>query len=363
MPTGIVVEYNPMHIGHLYHIEQAKQIEESEPIVAVMSGYFVQRGEPAIIDPIIRARIAITQGVDLVILLPVMHSIQSAQYFAQGSVDLLLACGMDRIVYGSERNDAWIDAFDAAQTEESETVLQRALHSGTSYADAHAKSISGEYLDANTRLGLAYRKAIRYRKAKVPAIAVSRKPWTYSDVPKEKQNASYLRGEIRSGVITDLPLASPITGPYHEIDRYRTELLYLLTIAPISPLDYPYAEPGLWERLQKTMDPHQSVDEWVERASSKRHTQSRIRRYLLHMLLGITTIERDAFLYREPDAIVPLAMNEKGQQILRSCKERISVLSTEKAFHRHIHRTDSIYRYDVRAKKLYDLGLLGVTTT
>lgn len=358
MTTGIIVEYNPMHIGHRKHIESAKKLAPSEPIVAVMSGYFVQRGEPAIVSPQVRAKIAIEAGVDLVLLLPVLHSIQSAQYFAQGAVDQLLVVGVSRIVYGSGMTTESIEALDRLDPAAQRESLSAALAKGTSYAGAHAKSLSQNWLDANTRLGLCYRQALVKRGSRIPAIAIDRAPWEGSDTPLESQNATSIRKQIANG---ELPLASlqaPIAQPFHSMENYKKELAYLLHIPHIDPLSYPYAEPGLWERLKKMYDPKNSVEEWLFNSRSKRHTIARIRRYLLHVLLDLHLESRNRHLDTPPDALYPLAMNETGKAVLRSLREsEIPVLATTKALHRHIHRNDSIFYWDLKAEALYKLGL------
>lgn len=357
MSTGIIVEYNPMHIGHRIHIQSAKKTAPEEPVVAVMSGYFVQRGEPAIVSPLLRAQIAVTQGVDLVLLLPVVHSIQSAQYFAQGAVDILLSANVSRIVYGSESSSEQIHAITGAIPDPQR--FKEKLQSGHSYAGAYGASVDGGYLDANTRLGLAYTEALQYRNSSVPAIPVFRENWHDGLLPKQNQNASHLRNLLHENQTADHWLAAPVPKPYHSINHYEKELRYLLTVSATDPLSYPYSEPGLWERLQQSLTPDTDVITWVEKAASKRHTRARIRRFLLHMLLGLNKKQRDEWLYRLPDAIVPLAMNDRGKEILRSLRDsETPVLSTQKAFHRHIHRNRSVYHWDQKAKQLYEIGML-----
>ena len=100
--VGMVVEYNPFHNGHRYHLQQAKKISGADVTVAVMSGNFTQRGEPTIVDKWSRARAAVMNGVDLVIELPVFYAVQPAHRFAGGALSLLNALGVDSIVFGSE---------------------------------------------------------------------------------------------------------------------------------------------------------------------------------------------------------------------------------------------------------------------
>jgi predicted nucleotidyltransferase len=103
--TGIVTEYNPFHNGHQFHIEQTRQLTQPDVLIAVMSGHFVQRGEPAICDKWKRTEIALKHGVDLVIELPIAYATQSAQTFAYKSVEILSLAQASDIVFGSESND------------------------------------------------------------------------------------------------------------------------------------------------------------------------------------------------------------------------------------------------------------------
>src|SRR5690625_4825933 len=103
---GVVVEYNPFHNGHLYHIQEAKNVSDADVIIAVMSGNFLQRGEPAIIDKFHRTKAALSSGVDLVLELPYAYAVQHSDYFAKGAVNILRAIGVQSICFGSESGDA-----------------------------------------------------------------------------------------------------------------------------------------------------------------------------------------------------------------------------------------------------------------
>lgn len=345
MTTGLIVEYNPMHIGHIQHAKAARQ-HANEPVIAVMSGWFVQRGEPAITDPYTRAAIAVQHGVDLVLLLPVIHSIQSAVYFAQGAVDILLAAKCSRIVFGSARPESF-----PAESED-DTLLQQALEQGNSYAAALQKARPESWLDANTRLGLCYAGAIRRRGADVSAVPVLRAPWTDSSVPPDGQNATAIREKLLAGVSAS-GLAAPVSEPYHSLDDYFSVLTHLILFPREDPSLFPYYEPGLDDRLKKTREGAASVSDWVGRARSKRHTMARIRRFLVHLLLGLTRTELAKFSGMEPPALVPLAMNDVGRAHLRRLKEDMTILSTKKALHRYCHRNPTPLAWDLRAEKLY----------
>jgi predicted nucleotidyltransferase len=345
MTTGIIVEYNPMHTGHLLHVQKART-DSQDTLIAVMSGWFVQRGEPAITDPYSRARIAVENGVDLVLLLPVVHSIQSAEYFAKGAVDILLTAGVDRIVYGSEQTDA------LQKNATDETKLKQALQNGDSYAGAMQKARGGVFLDANSRLGLCYQNAVKDKRAHVEVCSVYRAPWPGSSVPVSEQNASALRKQMHTGTLPEDVLGSP-PGPYAALEDYKEILRYLLFFPREDPSRFPYYEPGLTNRLRNTYTRANTMEEWITLARSKRHTMARIRRFLLHLLLHLP--QKEVLRYRDqpPDALYPLAMNEKGRAYLRSRKNTLPILSTKKALRKYSAQNETRYQWDLLAEQIY----------
>lgn len=344
MPTGIIVEYNPMHLGHIHHANAARA-DENDTVIAVMSGWFVQRGEPAIADPYIRAQTAVDNGVDLVFLLPLVHSIQSAQYYAQGAVDLLALAGVDRIVYGAAHPDI-------TETKTTEKDIQRALRSGRSYASAVQHANSEVYLDANTRLGLCYRAAAKKRGYNIRFDAILRAPWPGTNLPAERQNATAIRTELLAGR-HPAGLAAPLSPPYPSLEDYFDILTHLILFPREDPARFPYFEKGLDDRLRKTRTGAETMEEWIERARSKRHTGARIRRFLVHLLLGLAKEQWEAAVRQKPDALVPLALNEKGRAHLRTRKEDILILSTRKALGKYCDKNDTPYRWDLLARRMY----------
>ena len=157
--TGIVTEYNPFHNGHQYHIELTRQLTQPDVLVAVMSGHFVQRGEPAICDKWQRTETALKHGVDLVIELPVAFATQSAQTFAYKSVEILSLAQATDIVFGSESND--LETIkEIAELSINIDGLKESMRTGNSYPKAIGL-LSGEY-DPNDILGIGYCKAAKH---------------------------------------------------------------------------------------------------------------------------------------------------------------------------------------------------------
>src|SRR5699024_1743363 len=138
--SGLVVEYNPFHNGHLFHVQQAKKISSADCIIAVMSGSFLQRGEPAIIDKFHRTKTALASGVDIVLELPYAYAVQSSELFAKGAIHTLQKIGVDSLCFGSESGNIsdFITSYNTLK-EKNETfkrILKKSLNNGYSFPEA-----------------------------------------------------------------------------------------------------------------------------------------------------------------------------------------------------------------------------------
>lgn len=194
--AGIIVEYNPLHKGHAYHIEQTRRLTGADYVIAVMSGSFVQRGAPALLDKYVRTRMALLCGADLVLELPVLFSAGSAGDFAAGSVSLLNHLGIvDSLCFGSEAGT--IDPFlkaAAVLTDEPEpfsACLQEGLRQGLSFPAARQKALNeifpefcgGFFSSPNNLLGLEYTAALLRQKSAIQPFTIPRKGAGYHDTP------------------------------------------------------------------------------------------------------------------------------------------------------------------------------------
>ena len=193
---GLVVEYNPFHNGHLHHIQEIDKLFEDNIKIAVMSGDFVQRGEPSLINKFEKTKIALSQGIDIVIELPVFYSSQSAEIFAKGSVSLLDKLSCSHIVFGSESND--LDKLkkiaSLSLTDEFTKALKEFLDKGFSYPTAFSKATSDEKFGSNDILALEYIKAIETIDSKIEACCIKREKTGYYDDEKDNfASASYIR--------------------------------------------------------------------------------------------------------------------------------------------------------------------------
>lgn len=350
--TGIIAEYNPFHKGHQFHIEQARQITGADFCVVVMSGDFVQRGEPAIFSKYLRARMALACGADLVLELPSLFAVSSAEDFAACGVALLSALGVvDTLCFGSE--DGCIEHLKTAagilagEDESFKTLLSHGLKNGLSWPQARNQALAamaeedpGFPLDAgllnhlfgspNNLLGIEYCKAILRQKSCLTPVTILRKGQGYHDPSLERgqASASALRQSLVQRTSSLLPPAvnseqRETGGVRHESGGCTPALpgsvlphipsslesMYLqepvLTSGDLSGLLnyrllssvqegrdltlYADLSADLAGRLKTQLLQYETWDGRIRQLKTRQYTYTRISRALLHLILGITT--------------------------------------------------------------------------
>lgn len=326
--TGIVAEYNPFHKGHLYHLQQTKE-KTGQPVIVVMSGSFMQRGEPAFLSKWLRAKLAVENGAALVIELPAAFSLRSAQYFADGAVQLLNATGLVRhLSCGVESaNTDFAHIARSISSSEAQQRLQQLLKAGTSYASACAQLVSGASCTApNDILALEYCKALL--NTPIIPIFIARQGAGYNDTAlSETQLASatairiaYQSADecLQDAVPPNVADALSITAAGYDrillwhLLSYRLRLLTAPEIAQCCQ-----CSEGL-ENLLKAAADCQSLEEALAFCTHKRYTTSRIRRLLCQLLLNVSrsTIEQS-----RPAYIRVLAFDDIGRALLKAMKE------------------------------------------
>lgn len=335
MAVGIIAEYNPFHMGHAHQISEIKKFCGGE-IVTVMSGSFTQRGEPAILDKFTRARLAILSGVDLVLELPFVSAVRSAQDFARGSIRLLESLGVvDTLAFGAEVTDieklkSAAAAFEGKFFAEE---LRQQMTQGISYAAAVTKILSKvTKLDEkilrqpNTILAIEYLRAL---PEKISPLIIERVGAAYDDLTlREKfSSASAIRAalyknppaweKISAQVSNDTLKAlreEKLSGLVDENFLFRPILSKLLT-SRVDELKKIYGmTEGLEFRLLNAAT-SKNFAELLKNLIGRRYTASRIRRLLLHFLLNLTAEEVAEF--DATTCIKILAFNERGRALLK----------------------------------------------
>ena len=331
--TGIICEYNPLHLGHKKQLDLVRQQVGAEGgIVCAMSGNFVQRGHPAIADKMTRAQAAILSGADLVIELPVPTALSSAEGFAAGGVQILSRL-CDSLCFGAEDADCsrLTDIAKALLSPEFPPALHAQLDLGLSFPAARQAALAEMGIDAtildkpNNILAVEYCKAMLAQHSHLKPIAIERMG-SYHDTAVNAENPSATA--VRQLMVADenwMDFVPEITQPLvanaekHLFSQGEAAILYRLRTMTDAEFEaLPYGSEGLWRKLMHASRTCSTLEEIIAATKSKRYTRTRIDRMILCAFLGLTA----------EDMVSPipycriLALNDKGRAILKSCKEK-----------------------------------------
>lgn len=326
---GLVVEYNPFHHGHLYHLNKAKELLNPDLTIAVMSSHFVQRGEPAISDKWTRAQIAIKNGVDLVIELPFVYSVQSADYFAHGAIDILAKLNVTDIVFGSENGDINIFKEIAYTIKNNQkaynNLVKEQMNLGLRYPDAcnHALSLlmNRTVTKPNDLLGLAYVKEIIDHDYPIEMHCIKRTNDFHSLQIEAISSASAIRHALKNKV--DIKNQFCDYKEYKEFyfldDLYPYLRYKILTTSNQSLKQLHLVDEGIENLLKEKILVSNNMEQLITNLSSKRYTRSRIQRMLIHILMNNT---KDQIINAmHINYIRILKMNNNGQAYLNKIKK------------------------------------------
>lgn len=315
---GIICEYNPFHNGHILHIQKAKELCNPDILIAVMSGNFVQRGEPAIINKWERAKVALEYGVDIVLELPFPYAIQSANYFAKGAVDVLKLAAVQHLVFGSETNDIEQLKTYAMQTD----ILDKTQGISTAKAYEH---LYGTAFSPNDILGINYLKQLQGSSIQAHTIKRTNK---YHEIS--------LQGEISSATSIracvyhneDYHFATPMQNlpAMYQMQYYYPYIkMLLLTSDPETLASFFLMDEGIEHLLIKNAKAADSYDAFIALCTSKRYTKASINRTLIHLM----TQTKKATINTLPpiNYLRVLAFNEKGKAYLHYLKKDVFIAS------------------------------------
>ena len=321
--VGIVCEYNPFHNGH------AKQLAAvADARLCLMSGNYVQRGEPAILDKMTRAEAAVRCGADLVLELPLTYALRSAEGFAAGGVELMdrLGC-VDAICFGSESGDVQqlMNTAVALLDPAFPTYLKEQLARGLSFPAARAKAVEAMGKDAslleqpNDILAVEYCKALLRRRSGIRPVTVRRAGDYHGGCDAENPSASFLRGQADwAGFVPPAALDCCAAAPRHS--AVAGERAWLARLRGMEEADFeqlPYGSEGLWRKVMHACRSESTLSDIVAAAKSKRYTHTRLMRILMCAYLGISR----KLLEAEAPYVRVLAMNDRGRAVLRQMHE------------------------------------------
>ncbi len=324
--TGLITEYNPFHNGHLYHIQQAKKLTNCDILIIVMSGHFMQRGEPAIIDKWKRTEAAINHGVDIVIELPYIACVQDASRFAQHAVNLLNLAGCTHIVFGSESNDLEF-LQSIAELPINVDHLKESLKTGISYPLAY--NMIHSPFHPNDILGITYLKEIN--KTKIKGLSIQRTNAYHSeDIHEEIASATAIRKALlnHQSVTHQTPMSDVCEhSELNQLDRFYPYLrLKLLTLSKESLNTIFLMSEGLENHLVKQAKISETLSQFLTNAITKRYTKSRIQRTLIHLLTHTT--KEDVKNLPPLNTLRILGFNQIGRNYLKQLdKESVKIAS------------------------------------
>lgn len=374
---GVVAEFNPFHNGHKHLVDTVKT-DENTAVVAVMSGNFVQRGEPAIISKFARAKAAVLNGVDLVLELPLPYSISTAMYFAGGAVDILNSFGViDTLCFGSETGDVapLEDAANLLGSEELRAALKQELSTGITFAAARQNALKtvAPNLDAtvlerpNDTLAIEYILAAKRLNMQADFMAVKRVGAPHDSIIKSDTicSASELRKAPAAMDLKEQFMPKSSYDIYaEEVLNKRYSSMYLLdramvahlrTATPEKLLLAPDISEGLENRIIAAANNFSTMDEILSAVKSKRYTHARLRRIILASYLGVS-----AQLQKNPVPYIRvLGMSEMGAKVLSLASKhaKIPLIASIKEAESISPEATHLSRLEVKAGDVYSLAL------
>lgn len=318
--TGLIVEYNPFHNGHLYHINKAKEITNPDVMVAVTSGNFNQRGDVSIINKFEKTKAALDNGIDLVVELPYIYTTQNAYVFGNKTVEILDKLKCNDIVFGSETNN--LDELKKyAELEVDVTRLKQLMHDGNSYPKSYG--LLSSYLYANDMLAVTYLKAIK--DTSINPIAIQRTNDYHSEDLSIISSATAIRKAIYEQ--KDISEATPIIidNPIFNEDLYPIIRNILFTRSAKELSEIFLVSEGIENLLKDNAVKYDDYNDFINACVSRRYTKSRIQRVLLQIINNITKKEVDEL--PSMDYIRVLGFNSKGQQLIKQLKDEVNLVT------------------------------------
>ena len=387
---GIIAEYNPFHNGHLHHLEESKKLTGSSYTVAIISGNFTQRGSTSLIDKWSKAEVALKCGIDLVIELPVLYSISSAENFADGAVKILDSLKVvDYISFGSETSD--IDILNKFadvlhnEPKEYKNILAHELKKGISFPKARENALMMYLNDIrkyanvasspNNILGIEYLKALKKYKSNIVPVNIQRYDSGYNSLSYSGNIASStaIRNIVKNAgfdILRNLVPADSYSILVENIKNghivsdlsvFEKEIIYNLRKMSISEIaELPDVSEGLEFSIKNAANSCNSIVEMLNIIKSKRYTSTRIQRILLYSLLGIT--KKDIAISKK---VIPyvrvLGFNERGKYLISEIAKanpKLQIITSVKRFQENNlnKNLNLMLEKDIWATNVYTIG-------
>lgn len=378
---GIIAEYNPFHNGHLYQIQKAKELTGADTVIAVMSGNFTQRGDTSLINKFEKAKIALQNEVDMVIELPTIYSISSAENFALGGVKILNEIGnIDYLVFGiEEENLEKLQAIaDVLVNEDNEFKrnIKEELDKGNSYPKAREivlkKVLSSENVEnimqkPNNILAIEYLKALKITNSKIKPFAIKRKNTMHNDenINENYASGTYIRKLFIENNFNEIKKVVP-KYTYERLLELKNQGTYVSSINDFSDIviykirtmtkeeisQIADVNEGLENSIKLASTTCKTIDEIIDKVSTKRYTKTRISRILTYILLDITKSEMEQSKNAN-QYIRVLGINKKCEGILKTINNNKLITSLKK-FEEN-NRENQLLNIDKKATEIYTI--------
>ncbi len=346
----MICEYNPFHKGHIYHINKIKEMFPDYPIILVLNGYFLERGEVSILSKENKTILSLIYGVDLVVELPFIFGSQSADIFAEAAISILKYLNCSDLVFGSESNnpELLMEIATKQNNPEYQKKVREYLDQKLNYPTALAKAleIDKDIFNPNDLLGISYIKAINKLEANINIHTIKRTS-TYHDLNASDEiiSASNIRNKLKNN--EDISLYVPKRS-LNLIENISLEDFYpylkykILTDHDLAK--YLTVDEGIENRLKEKILTSKNLNDFIMSVKTKRYTYNKICRMLIHILLGVPKeINKIASI----DYIKILGFNEKGRNYLRNLKDpEVGLVPIPNSL---------TYKYEILAAEIYSL--------
>ena len=382
--TGVIVEYNPFHNGHLYHLNETKKLTNCDGIIAVMSGHFVQRGSPAILDKWTRTKLALSNGVDLVLELPSIYSTSSAEFFAYGAISLLEGINVvNNISFGSELGniDTLLNIASILQREPLtfKEDLKDFINKGMAFPTAREKALTKFFEKdkdsfdfnkllclSNNILAIEYCKNLFKINSNITPFTIKRLGSDYNSLQlkSDLSSATAIREYIENNENLDkLSESVPETVlnslknfqytqykfPFEEDMFTYIKHKYFSNAGFIENL--PDVSEGIHNRIYKALNTSNSLKEAMDIIKTKRYTYTRIKRILCQYFIGVDMINSNELRRRPCPYARILGFNKNGRDILKLIKKNSNIEIINKI----PKKVDETLKLDINATKCYSL--------
>ena len=355
---GIIAEYNPFHNGHLYQIQKAKELTGADAVIAVMSGNFTQRGETSLINKFEKTKIALQNEVDIVIELPTIYSISSAENFALGGIKILNEIGnIDYLVFGIEEDNlqelqAIADVL-VNENDEFKRTIKEELDKGNSYPKAREIALKKVLLSENVEdiiqkpnniLAIEYLKALKITNSRIKPFAIKRKNSMHHDknINENYASGTYIRKLFIENNFDEISKVVP-KYTYEKLLELKSHGTYVTSINDFSDIviykirmmtkeeisQIADVNEGLENSIKLASTTCKTIDEIIDKVSTKRYTKTRISRILTYILLDITKSDMEQSKNNDPYIRV-LGINKQCEEILSTINDSKLITSLKK---------------------------------